>query len=344
MVGFPFPRLYQGNISCQSGQGNRQFHRYVYKLNGLVQKYIIISIAVTIMSTLGFESAIAQKASENSILTAEEQAWIKEHPVIKSTNEMEWAPLDFVRDGKPMGFSVDYLNLVAEKVGFKVEYINGYAWDILLAKLENREIDIAQSIILTPDRAKYLNFTEPYLDLPMVYFGREGSERINSLNDLEGKRIGIVIGSVPWTVYKEHFSNLNLVEFDSSFKALKSLSAGSIDVHPDILPTSRYMIKTNMLPGLEVIGDKFYPETENSDFIRLAARSDWPQLTSILTKGMAAVTVQEFAALTDKWQNEQSGGNQADIGLTSEELKWLSEHKVINVASDPAVAPRKSVV
>ena len=284
-------------------------------------------------------NSMAQEFDPAIELTAEEIAWIKEHPVITSTNEMEWAPLDFVSDGEAIGFSIDYLNLVASKVGLKIEYVNGYAWDELLQKLEAKEIDMGQSFLKTPDRERYLNFTEPYLNLPMVYFGREGAQRINSIEDLEGKRIGTVVESIPYIVYNEDYPNLNIVKFDSTVEALKALSAGSIDVHADILPVSRYMIRTNLLPGIEVIGDKFFPETENADLIRLAARKDWPELISILSKGMAAVTAMEFNEIAEKWQTQQNSMMKTDIGLSNEEKKWLAENRIIHAAVDPSQAP-----
>ena len=284
-------------------------------------------------------NSMAQEFDPAIELTAEEIAWIKEHPVITSTNEMEWAPLDFVSDGEAIGFSIDYLNLVASKVGLKIEYVNGYAWDELLQKLEAKEIDMGQSFLKTPDRERYLNFTEPYLNLPMVYFGREGAQRINSIEDLEGKRIGTVVESIPYIVYNEDYPNLNIVKFDSTVEALKALSAGSIDVHADILPVSRYMIRTNLLPGIEVIGDKFFPETENADLMRLAARKDWPELISILSKGMAAVTAMEFNEIAEKWQTQQNSMMKTDIGLSNEEKKWLAENRIIHAAVDPSQAP-----
>lgn len=282
---------------------------------------------------------MAQEVETSVGLTAEEIEWIKDHPVITSTNELEWAPLDFVDDGEAIGFSIDYLNLVASKVGLKIEYINGLAWEDLLLKLEAKEIDMAQSILITPDRERYLNFTEPYLNLPMVYFGREGAERINSIEDLEGKRIGVVVESIPYTTYIENYPNLNIIKFDSTVEALKSLSAGAIDVHADILPVSRYMIRTNLLPGIEVIGDKFFPESKNADLIRLAVRKDWPELMQILSKGMAAVTAMEFNEIAEKWQTEQNFVLDNDIGLSDEEQKWLSENRVIGVSLDPNQAP-----
>ena len=298
----------------------------------------IASLMLVLLCLINANS-MAQDIDPKVELTPEEIAWIKEHPVITSTNEMEWAPLDFVDDGEAIGFSIDYLNLVASKVGLKIEYVNGYAWDVLLAKLEAKEIDMAQSIIKTPDREVYLNFTDPYLNLPMVYFGREGADRINSIEDLKGKRIGVVIESISDRIYTEDYSHLNIIKFDSTVESLKALSAGAIDIHADILPVSRYMIRTNLLPGIEVVGDKFFPETENADLIRLAARKDWPELNSILSKGMAAVSAMEFRDIAEKWQTQQNFVISDGIGLTPEEKTWLSANRVIDVSIDLNQAP-----
>ncbi|WDU57917.1 transporter substrate-binding domain-containing protein [Pseudemcibacter aquimaris] len=271
-------------------------------------------------------------------LTEEEKAFIADHPVITSTNEMGWAPLDFMRDGEAYGYSIDYLNLVASKVGINIEYVNGLVWSDLLKALENKEIDMGQSIIQTPDREEYLLFTRPYLDLPMVYFGREGAGEITGIDDLYGKRVGVVSGAFPDTIYRSDYPELNLVSFDTTPLALKALAAGTIDVHADILPVSLYTIRTSMLPGIEVIGDKFFPETENSDFIRLAVRDDWPILRDILEKGMAAVTDEEIVMLSNKWQTTQLNAS-TGIGLTSAEAEWLADNRIINVGVDPTQNP-----
>tara|TARA_R110002096_G_scaffold283328_1_gene477376 strand:- start:444 stop:3986 length:3543 start_codon:yes stop_codon:yes gene_type:complete len=274
-------------------------------------------------------------------LTDEERKWISEHPVLRATNEMEWAPLDFVLGGNPTGFSIDYLNLVAKKIGFKVEYVNGLPWNELLDLLRDKQIDISQSIIESPQRSEYLNFTKSYLDLPWVYFGREGSETINSLNDLEGRKIGIVIGSVPWDIYKKDYSYLNLIEYSSSIQAFKALSTGGIDVYAEVLPVGNYIIKQNIINGLEVIGNRFFPQTNNEDRIRLAARKDWPILISILEKGMGSITAEEFSDLTDKWSAIIN--NNSNIKLTPEEKQWLSENNVIKVAAEKNTFPYEFV-
>ena len=45
-------------------------------------------------------------------LTESEREWIGQNPVIRVHNETDWPPYNFVQDGEPAGFSVDYIRLV----------------------------------------------------------------------------------------------------------------------------------------------------------------------------------------------------------------------------------------
>ena len=55
---------------------------------------------------------------------------------------------------------------------------------------------MTHSLVKTDEREEYLNFTKPYLHVPWVYFGRKGDPKINSIMDLEGKKIGVIEGLI----------------------------------------------------------------------------------------------------------------------------------------------------
>ncbi|MCC3860921.1 transporter substrate-binding domain-containing protein [Pseudemcibacter aquimaris] len=276
-------------------------------------------------------------------LSDEEKKFIAEHPVITATNELDWAPLDFIQNGEAEGFSIDYLNLVAEKVGLKIDYIGGYLWQDLLTMLENKEIDMAQSIIQTPDRSKYLIFTRPYLDMPMVFFGRTGSTRIETIDDLKNKIVGTVIGDLSHEILVNEYPEIKIAEYNDTVSALKDIAIGKIDLFVDIYPVTNHMLNQNMLTNISIVGDSFFLHDGDSDSISFAVRDDWPILKTILEKGMDAVTVSEFNALTEKWQTNVKDEVIAEyaigLDLTEEEINWLSKNKIIKVATDPNNAP-----
>ena len=305
----------------------------INNLSILLLKHLIAALLIVATTC----TVSAQSNSESIPLTEEELAWIAEHPVLKATNEMDWAPIDFVRSGSPAGFSIDYLNLVASKVDLSIEYVNGHTWSELVSLLKNKEIDIAHSISLNSDREEYLNFTDAYINLPMVYYGRNGSSPIRTLEDLKDLKIGAIKGWTSTDAYRMHYPNLNIIEYETLQDALEGLSKGETDTVSTILPTAEYIIPRNFITGIEVIGDGFLREIEEDNDLHLAARNDEPLLHSILTKAMKMVTEEEYIAISKKSLNSYPTNN--NIGLTVEELKWISEHPVITSTNEMEWAP-----
>ncbi len=95
-------------------------------------------------------------------LTETEQAWIKEHPVVRVHNETNWPPYNFNVDGEPTGFSIDYMRLLAAQAGLDVEFVSGPSWNEFLDMMRSGDLDVMLNIVDTPVRREYLLFTTPY--------------------------------------------------------------------------------------------------------------------------------------------------------------------------------------
>lgn len=277
--------------------------------------------------------------SQNQIieLTDDEKEWISLNPIIKSVNDMSYPPFDFVIDGKPAGFSIDYLNLIASKVGLKVDYVNDRPWVEQMDMLKSGEIDLAHSIAYTDERTSYLNFSRPYMDLPAAIFGRKGEAYIKNIDDLKNKRIAVIKGWANQVYYRENYPEFEFVEFNTIKDALVGISRKEVDIFFNTISISNYIISKNFIPGLEVIGREEFLASKGLDQLHFATRKDIPLLASIIKKGMEAVSAEEFNALSEKWQAEYVF--ERGLGLTAEEIKWLSQNNTFIVAADPTVAP-----
>ncbi|MBT5186180.1 MAG: transporter substrate-binding domain-containing protein [Kordiimonadaceae bacterium] len=138
----------------------------------MTEKKLLIKIKLVVLMFVYCLEAYAQSETiekfdvvtipNQIILTDEEKRWVADHPVIKATSKRDSAPNEFIRAGIPAGFSVDYLNLVAEKIGFEIEYVTDYSWPDSLTQLQDRKIDISHNIFKTVERESFLNFTGPY--------------------------------------------------------------------------------------------------------------------------------------------------------------------------------------
>ena len=133
-------------------------------------------------------------AQNSVVLTDQEREWIKAHPTLKVGNELDWAPFDFADDKEPLGYSIDFIRLVAAKVGLKLEFVNGYAWSELLNMLKTNKLDILPAIYVTDERKAFIAFTAKYFVEPSVIVVHRDNKEIKGFSDLSGKTLAAIKG------------------------------------------------------------------------------------------------------------------------------------------------------
>ena len=137
--------------------------------------------------------------------------------------------------------------------------------------------------------------------MPIVNFGRVGSPRINSIEDLKNRKIGVVSSFTITKNYKEFYPDLNDVEYDKITDALRGLATSEIDVLTGNLVFLNYVINENFIPGLEVIGQNYLKEMENARH-HFGVLKENKTLIDIINKALAEITNTEQQAISIKWQ------------------------------------------
>lgn len=265
------------------------------------------------------------------LLTDAEKLWIRNNTELKAIVGLNFKPISYVEGGEAKGFSVDYLNLIAEKLGINIEYVYNSTWEGSLELIRSGDADIAHSVSLFEERTEYLNFTEEYLNLPMLYIGRLGADEITIKSDLDGKRIGLIDENTSTLKYIEMHPELEFVKIKTNEDALIGLSTGLIDVLIINQSVAVFNIAITFNNGVKILGQDFLLQNPEADRLRLAATKREPILISILTKGMNSISEQEFADISRKWTIENI--NNYDVGLTIGEKIWLSENNIIKVGA-----------
>ena len=81
-----------------------------------------------------------RRCSTKYALTAEETAWIKDHPVIRCGIDPEFLPFEYVaKDGSMAGIASDYINILSSRLGLNFEVATGLSWREVTTQAENRE-------------------------------------------------------------------------------------------------------------------------------------------------------------------------------------------------------------
>ncbi|WP_454688402.1 transporter substrate-binding domain-containing protein [Achromobacter aloeverae] len=120
---------------------------------------------------------------------------IKKRGKLTVGTEAAYEPFEFVENGQVVGYGRDILELMAQKLGVKLEQMN-LPFQGLLPGLMSHKFDfVATSVGITPERAKRFAFSEPVGVVRSVLMVRAGDTSIKKDLDISGKIIGTQMGS-----------------------------------------------------------------------------------------------------------------------------------------------------
>ncbi|WP_415230295.1 transporter substrate-binding domain-containing protein [Psychromonas sp.] len=290
------------------------------------------------IQSLTTASQIVPEADKDNLsLTVEELSFLAVHPIIRAHNEQNWIPFNFYRDGKPQGFTIDLMNILAKKLGIKIEYISGPTWDDFMGMLNNKDIDIIGNMVETEDRKEFAVFTLPIIKNPLNIISKTNTP-FRNLNELEGHTVSIVKGFWYQDLLQKKFPAIKLHLVETSVDALKDVAFGTADATIDIGVVMQHLILENNIPNLTISGETKIPGGENF-YNRIGVRKDWTLLASSLDKALKSLTFQEEYQLKKKWLTMQSSTEMTRIKLTEQEQSYLKIHPTASIALISDYAP-----
>jgi len=280
----------------------------------------------------------AQANPETAIvLTPEEQAWLKAHPVIRIGIDADYAPYSFRGPGgKYQGVAPELLQQIGKQLNVKFDVTPGLSWTQIMAGARERSLDAVATVVITPEREKFLAFSQIYIPTPLVIITRNTDNRISSAGDLANRKVALVKDySSTEKVLHEHPS-IKVYQVDTVSEGLYAVSIGEADAFVGVLGVSVYLASKHGMHNLKVVSA--YSNEGNGQ--RIAVRKDWSAFVPILDKAINAISEDTKIAILKKWVPVSvATQNTRLLKLTAREKEWLATHKEIRVAIDPEFAP-----
>ncbi len=238
-----------------------------------------------------------EKAAGLVRLTGEERQWLQNHNILMGGADPGFPPYDFFdAEGAHTGISSDYVRLMEERLGVDFQVVPDLAWTGILDRAKEKTLDVVYCISETPSRSEYLNFSRPYANFPIVIITREDEKFITGLADLTDLRVTAVEGYASQESIENDFPDLALQAAATPEEALRAVSTGTADAFVGSLGVTSYLIQKEGLTNLKVAAPT--PYTVELSF---AVRKDWPQLVSILDKGLASISKEQRDEIYRKW-------------------------------------------
>lgn len=294
-------------------------------MEGIELKYIV-KISLTLLVLLGtFLYAEPAVSKVNKISLSEiEQKFIEKYPVITVQNERNWPPYNYNEDGIPKGFSIDYMNLIADKLGVEIEYIQGFTWSEFMQQLKDEKLDVILNMRRLESRDNIFNFTKPYVKSAKTIF--TNLPGISSIDDLFGKIIAVPKNYYMHGFLKKHYPKIDLNVYDNVLDCIVSVVERKSDAVIDDFSVVNYLMKQN---GLSLQNVSIVHDRRMTDYLNFATKKSEPMLRDLFQRAIDSVTDEERNRLIDKWFGSGRAIVDKKIDLTFEEKEWIKGNTIL---------------
>lgn len=266
-----------------------------------------------------------------SELTPQELAYISEHKVLKVQSEDNYPPFNYAVNGKPSGFSIDFIKLLSAKLGMQVQFEQNKSWGDYVEMLQNKQLDLMLNIMENPRRREFANFTTDYAQtFIMAVTRKDNTQVVQAKSSLDNKRIVTVKGYAGFHIIKEILPKAQFVFADDPLDALTFVASKRADVFFANGVLANYYIQKYFVTGLSI-----QPVPKELSFprqhLRMATHKDNQILLGIIQKALNSIDEQQLIALRQKWFGAANFGFDDSVQLSNSQKIWLLRNRDISI-------------
>ena len=252
----------------------------------MLKQFLLASFACALAVVSGF--GVSTKAEAKPVYTVAMDA---AYPPFGSQD---------LKSKEYVGYDVDIIKAIAAKEGFAVK-IRNLQFDGLIPALRTGNIDIAiNDITITPDRAKNVDFSHRYYIAGLGVVVQKNNRTIRTAKDLEGKRLGVSIGSTGEEAARK-IKNADVHVYNQLNEAYLELRNGGVDSVVNDIPTNDYYVATAGRGAVKAL-----PVALTQEGLGIAVKKGNTKLLTQINDGLAKIKKDgEFAKIYHKWFGKQ---------------------------------------
>lgn len=231
---------------------------------------------------------------QNINLTKEEKEYLNknEFSLVSNTN---FPPFTMYSNNKIKGIEIDYWKLINKKLKKEpiIEIKNENK--VLTQKVKN-DIHKVKFAFSNYDYNKSFITSDTISKINLAIATLNNKPFIASIEELEGKKLGINKYSDYYKKIKNSYPNINFVEVSNIEENLELLSQGKIYASIDKLPALSYHITQNVLTNIKISGTIGKPFE-----MKLLINEKNSTLLNILNKAIASISKNEISNINNKY-------------------------------------------
>ncbi|KAB7669956.1 transporter substrate-binding domain-containing protein [Bacillus sp. B1-b2] len=162
--------------------------------------FMLVSLVV-VLGACGTSSEEKSTSSDSS-----------DKKVLVMGTSADYAPFEYIDTAKSdeiIGFDIDLANALGEKLGYEIQ-VKDMDFSGLISALQSKKVDLVLSgMSPTPERAENVDFSDIYYTAKDLVVTAADSD-IKTVADLDGKTVGVQLGSIQEDAAKEIAETVNV--------------------------------------------------------------------------------------------------------------------------------------
>jgi len=237
-------------------------------------------------------------SAPNSLkLSVEERRHLEELEELRLCVDPNWMPLEGIdAEGHYTGLGADYFALLQEQLPVPIRMVPTSSWMETLEKAQTGACDLLSMVTPTDRRREYLNFTRPYLHLPIVVATRGEEIFIENVRQMSGRRLGSTRGYAVTENFRRRYPAMDLVETETVAEGIRKVQTGEIYGFIGTVAAIGEAIRTQGVSDVKISG-----RVNMTLDLGVGVRKDDPLLRDILDRAIAVLGVGEGQRLYNRW-------------------------------------------
>ncbi|MBK7144582.1 MAG: diguanylate cyclase [Xanthomonadales bacterium] len=229
--------------------------------------------------------------------TDEERTYLQAKGTIRFCVDPDWPPLEQIDgQGRHVGMAADFLALMASRGQLTLELVATADWTQSLERVQRGDCDLLSLANATPEREVYLDFTRPYLELPIVVVTRADVQHIASIVQVADRPLGILKGFAAQELFRAKYPGIRLVEIDSYANGFGRVQSGELFGVLGNMASMGHLMQQNKVLDLKIAG-----WTGEQAQLGIATRKDEPMLAQVFDKLVQSIGPRDTQAIMNRW-------------------------------------------
>ncbi|GAA7766751.1 MULTISPECIES: ATP-binding protein [Cupriavidus] len=232
---------------------------------------------------------------------AAEEAWLKEHHVLRIAVDPYWQPLEYVEKGAAHGLSIAYIHAIADRLGLTVQLVPTKSWSEAVRKLLDGEVDVLPAVPdfqLPKSAGTRIALTRPYYVGTTLVVAKARDKNYFDLSSLGCITVAVKEGGAYHQWFEGHpLPCTRILPEPSDSMALAAVRDGKAAAAVGPSAVLHPLIRLQYDKTLHIAGTI----AELPLVLRMAVRQDSAPLLSLMNQALASLSAGETDQLYQNW-------------------------------------------